>query len=135
MDKNVRYKKQILLIVALALVCGVGLIVYVTGLLDYIPRLRASAQSPDGELTVRVYQQRLAPGPVFARMGAVAKIYDRGGNLVYEDIIFHDDDWDDTVGDAYKRITFEGNEILIGPGFYDSRRAYIIRKADLRVPK
>lgn len=130
-----RYKKRLFLIVALTLAFGVGLIVYATGLLDYIPRLRASAQSPDGELTVQVYQQRLAPGPVFARMGAVAKVYDRGGTLVYEEVIFHDDDWDDTVGSAYKRITFEGDEILIGPGFYDSRRAFVIRKADLRKHK
>jgi len=89
---NPQSKKRQLIIIALTLICCVGLIVYMTGLLDYIPRLRASATSPDGELTVMVYRKRLMPRPVFPRMGAIAKVYDRSGNLVYENIIFHDDD-------------------------------------------
>ena len=112
------------------MVC-VGLFVYVTGLHDYIPRLRASAKSPDGMLTVAVYQKRLMPRPFFPRMGATAKIYDRNGNLIYERIIFNDDDWDDTVGNAFKEISFVDDEIRIGPGFYAPEQIYVIKKSEL----
>jgi len=102
---------------------------------DFIPRLRASAKSPDGALTVKVYQVRLMPRPFFPRMGAVAKVYDRNEEIVYENIIFHDSDWDDTLGSAFNKISFEGDEIHIGPGFYDSSQVYVIKKSDLRMQK
>jgi hypothetical protein len=132
---NLRSKKLWLLILAIFPVCCAGLFIYVTGLLDYIPRLRASAKSPDGELSVMVYQKRLMPRPFFPRMGAIAKVYDRKGNLVYEKIIFHDDDWDDTLGGAFKNISFDGDEIRIGPGFYDSSQVYVIRRSDLKMQR
>jgi len=126
-------KRRRLLILSIVLVVGVGLFHYVTGVFDYIPRLRASAQSPDGILTVKVYQKRLTPRPFFPRMGAVAKVYDKAGHLVYENIIFRDSDFDDTLAEAFKQITFAGGEIRIGPGFYEPSQVYVIRRADLPV--
>ena len=126
-----RMSKKWFIVLSVALICGVGLLVYVTGFLDYIPRLRASAKSPDGSLTVRIYQQRIIPRPFFARMGATAKIYNNQGNLIFEKEIYHDDDWDDTVGTAYNKIEFVGEEIRIGPGPYDPNKPYVIRKSDL----
>lgn len=114
-----------------ALVACAGLFVYLTGSLDYIPRLHASATSPDGTLRVMVYRKRLAMRPIFPRMGAVARIYDQDGRLVYDKTIYSDDDWDDTVGEAYKEISFTDDEIRIGPGAYDPGSAYIIRKSEL----
>jgi hypothetical protein len=132
---NLKAQKSRLLIVLLVLVSFVGLFHYVTGVFDYIPRLRASASSHDGELTVKVYQKRLMPRPFFPRMGAVAKVYDRHGEIVYENIFFRDSDWDDTLGGAFNKISFEGDEIHIGPGFYDSRYVYVIKKSDLKMGK
>ena len=110
----------------------IGVLIYITGLVDYIPRLRVSAKSPDGQLIVRVYQQRLSPRPFFPQMGAVAKIYDKNEHLLYEKIIYHDDDWDDTVGLAYKEVSFNGEEILIEPRAYEPSNAYVIRKSDFK---
>jgi len=124
-------KKTRFLIVASIFVGCVMLLHIVTGVFDYIPRLRAQAKSPDGSLTVKVYQKRLMPRPFFPRMGAVAKIFDANGNLIREDIFFRDSDFDDTLDDAFKQISFEGDEIVIGPGFYDRRLVYIIRRSDL----
>ena len=119
------------LIISLILVCVVGFFVYITGALDYIPRLRASAQSPDGALTVRVYQKRLALRPFFPRMGAIAKVFDQNEKLVYEKTIFSDDDWGNTLGDAYTQIVFVGEEIRISPKPYDRAVPFTIKKADL----
>jgi hypothetical protein len=127
--------KFLLIAVTFTFLSCAGLVVYVTGVIDYIPRLRASAVSPDGSITVKVYQKRLQSGPLFARMGAVAKVYDRGGHVVYENVIFHDDDWDNTVGQAFNEIAFVGDEIRIGPGFYARSQIYVIRTSDLKIQK
>jgi hypothetical protein len=63
-------------------------------------------------------------------MGALAKILDAKGNLIHEDTFFRDSDWDDTLDGAFTQIVFEGDEIFIGPGFYDRRLVYIIRRSD-----
>lgn len=110
---NWKIKNSTLLKISLISVCCLGLLIYVTGLIDYIPQLRVSAQSPDGELIVSVYQQRLFPRPFFPRMGAFARVTDRNGNLLYEEVIYHDDDWDDTVGSAFNKIAFEANKIWL----------------------
>jgi len=68
-------------------------------------------------------------------MGAVAKVYDRNGEIIYENIFFRDSDWDDTLGSAFNKISFEGDEIRIGPGFYDSSKVYVIKKSELRMHK
>lgn len=126
-------KKLLKIIFFLFVLAGfTGLIIYAMGLLDYIPQLRASAVSPDGALTVKVYERRLSPRPLFARMGASAKVYDNRGNLVYDNLIYHDDDWDDTVGQAFNQISFEGDEIHIGPGVYDRNKDWIIKRSDLK---
>jgi hypothetical protein len=129
---NLKFVKRRLLIPSIILAGCVGLFHYVTGVFDYIPRLRGSAKSPDGTLTVKVYQKRLMPRPFFPRMGALAEVYDGDGNLVYQNIIFRDSDWDDTLGEAFKQISFEGEEIRISPGFYDPSQAYVIRKSELK---
>ena len=127
-----KVQRRAILALILLVVIGAGILIYGTGALDYLPRLRASAKSPDGEFTVLVYQKRLEPRPFFPRMGAIAKIYDKQGRLVYENIVFRDSDWDDTVGDAFKEVSFEPNEIRIGPGFYDRSQVYVIKKSDLK---
>lgn len=132
---NWKIKNSTLLKVSLISICCLSLLIYITGLIDYIPQLRASAQSPDGKLIVSVYQQRLFPRPFSERMGAFARITDRNGNLLYEEVIYHDDDWDDTVGNAFNKITFEANEIHISPGAYDSSKIFIINKSDLALKK
>jgi hypothetical protein len=124
-------RKSRILIFALVIVVLVGAVHLITGVFDYIPRLRAQAISPDGTLTVKVYQKRLMPRPFFPRMGAVAKVYDRNGNLVYQNIFFRDSDFDDTLADAFKQISFQTDEIVIGPGFYDSRLVYIIQRSTM----
>src|SRR5262245_44439475 len=85
---DLKSKKSRFLILLLILVCCSWLFHYITGVFDYIPRLRASAKSPDGALTVKVYQKRLMPRPFFPRMGAVARVYDRHGKIIYENIFF-----------------------------------------------
>ncbi|MBI3650007.1 MAG: hypothetical protein HY231_03035 [Acidobacteria bacterium] len=119
--------KTRLVIFYFCLIGAVVSLVVVTGLLDYIPRLRASAISPNGDLTVMVFQKRLSPRPFFPRMGAIAKIYDRNGKLLYAKTIFYDSDFDDTLGDAFNTITFEKKEIHISPGFYDSDQPCVIQ--------
>jgi hypothetical protein len=109
----------------------ISLFVYITGALDLIPRLHASANSPDGDLSIQVYRKRLALGPLFPRMGAIAKIYDKNGRLVYEETIYRDDDWDDTVGHSYSQISFMGDEIHIGPNPYRKDSPYILKKSEL----
>jgi hypothetical protein len=109
-------------------------IIYGMGLHDYIPRLRASAVSPDAAFVVKVYEKRLMPRPLFPRMGATAEVYDSGGNLVYEKLIYNDDDWDDTVGTAFSQISFVGDEIHVGPGAYDPKQIHIIKMSDLKLP-
>jgi hypothetical protein len=103
----------------------------VTGVFDYVPRLRAQATSPDGALIVKVYQKRLMPRPFFPRMGAVAQVYNQSGNLVYQNTFFRDSDLDDTLANAFRQISFEGDEIVIGPGFYDARLVYVIQRSTL----
>jgi hypothetical protein len=110
---------------------GIAGLVFLTGALDFIPRLRATAESPDGKYTVSVYQKRLVPRPFFPRMGAIARVYDRDQDLVYERTIFSDDDWDDTLGGAYTSIAFVDNEIQIGPGYFDRNKPVAIRLSEL----
>lgn len=124
-------RKHWLLSTLIILFCLTGLFVYITGALDYIPRLHASAQSPDGKLSVFVYRKRLALGPLFPRMGTIAKVYDLNGKLLYEHTIYRDDDWDDTVGVSYSDILFVGDEIRIGPNPYRPDSPHIIKSADL----
>ncbi|MEQ1643317.1 MAG: hypothetical protein ABL959_07755 [Pyrinomonadaceae bacterium] len=132
---NWKVKKFTLLAASLLLACLLGLLIYLTGLIDYIPQLRASAQSPDGELSVSVYQKRMTPRPFFARMGAYVQIIDQKGALVYKKEIYHDDDFDDTVGVAFKDIVFEGDEIRIGPGVYIPNKYFIIKRSELGLKK
>lgn len=130
---NWKTRKYTFVFASLVLACFLGVLVYVTGLVDFIPQLRASAKSPDGELTVSVYQKRITPRPLFARMGAYVEVVDQKGALVFEKEIYHDDDFDDTVGGAFKEISFEGDEIRIGPGAYDQNKLFTIMRSELNL--
>lgn len=126
-------KKRVLIIgIFISAISFIGLIIYAMGLHDYIPRLRASTVSPDGAFVVKVYEKRLFPRPLFPRMGATAEVYDSRGNLVYENLIYNDDDWDDTVGNSFNQISFVGDEIHIGPGAYDPNQIHIIKMSNLK---
>ncbi len=129
MSFNRRNTIKITAILMAAIFCF--LLIKYMGLMDFIPQLRASAESPDGNFKVYVYQKRLFPRPIFPRMGATAKVYDKDGNLIFNEIIYHDDDWDDTVGEAYNKISFQGDEIHISPGVYAPKKSYVIKNSTL----
>jgi hypothetical protein len=116
----------ITLVVLLILYLG---ITYFFGPLDPIPRLHAAAQSPDGALRVGVYRKRVSISP-FSQIDVIAKIFDEQNNLIYEKKIFQESMWSE-LDYLFKNITFESDEIRIGPKF--SHDEYIvIRKADLK---
>ncbi len=127
-----RKLKLTILVFFVVIFCFTGFVVYYMGLHDFIPVLRTSAQSPNGEITVEVYQQRLFPRPFFPRMGAIAKVYNKQGNLVFDEVIYTDNDFDDTVGEAYKHISFVEDEIQISPGPYIRDRPFIIKISNLK---
>ena len=102
---------------------------YFFGPLDSLPRLHASAQRPDGALTVRVYRQRVSLAPS-SQIDVIAKVYDRRGNLVFEQKIFQEGMWSE-LDTLCRNIIFVGDGIRIGPGF-DPDWHYVIGKADLR---
>ncbi len=114
---------------------GIALIVYVTGALDYIPKVRATATSPDGELVVTIYERRIMPRPIFPRMGAYVRVEDREGKRLFQEWVYQDDDWDDTVGYSYNKINFDGDEIHIGPDPYNPRKKFVIRRSELPANK
>lgn len=130
MTQNLKLPILIFLIV---IGCFTALVVYYMGLHDFIPVLRTSAQSPNGEITVEVYQQRLFPRPFFPRMGAITKVYNKQRNLVFDEVIYSDNDFDDTVGEAYKHISFVGDEIQISPGPYIRERSFVIKISNLKI--
>lgn len=125
-------KRAAIAVISIVWLIFAGVMGYAMGLQDFIPRLRASAVSPDGAFTVKVYEKRLFPRPIFARIGASAQVYDSGGNLVYEKLIYGDDDFDDTVGNSFNQISFEGDEIRIGPGVYDPKNFHLITMSELK---
>ena len=102
---------------------------YLFGPLDSLPRLHASAQSPDGELTVRVYRKResLPPSP---KIVLIAKVYDGQGNLVFEKEIFQEGMWSE-LDSLFRNIIFDGAAIRIGPSF-DPAWHYVIERKDLK---
>jgi hypothetical protein len=119
-------------VIGLLIIIGlIGVFIYHFGPLDSIPRLRASAISPDRSLTVKVYKQRLALYPNL-RVGVLVKIYDEEGRKIYDKIIFEDGWWNEDIGEMYTRIMFNDSEILIGPKFSPDEY-YIIKKDDLKM--
>lgn len=113
---------------AVLLVLYLG-ITYLFGPLDSIPRLHASARSPDGALTVRVYRKRvsLPPSP---EIDMIARVYDRQGTLIYEQKIYQEALWSE-LDDLFRNITFEDDEIRIGPKF-SPEEYVVIREADFK---
>ena len=101
---------------------------YFFGPLDSLPRLHASAQRPDGALTVKVYRQRVSLAPS-SEIDLIAKVYDRRGHLVFEEKIFQEGMWSE-LDTLCRDIVFVGDSIRIGPGF-DPDWYYVIERADL----
>ena len=96
------------------LVLCVGGFTYLFGPVDPIPRLHASAVSPGGEVTVKVYRKRVSLRP--PEVAVFARVYDRRGELLLEKKVFADGSWYDAER-MFRRITFEGGEIRIGPKY------------------
>lgn len=118
---------KVLVVVAVAiLVYGV---VRTFGPFDSLPRLRASARSPDGKFTVKVFREMVQHYPSL-RVGLFVRVYDDKEHLIYERKIFEDGWWDEDFGEMYKNIVFEGEEIRIGPKF-DTTDYFVIRKSEL----
>ena len=101
---------------------------YFFGPLDSIPRLHASAQSPDGAFTVKVYRKRISLLPS-SEIDLVAKVYDRQGNLIFEKKIFQESMWNE-LDNLFRNIFFDGDKIRIGPSF-DPDWYYVIGRTDL----
>jgi hypothetical protein len=102
---------------------------YIFGPLDSLPRLHASAHSPDGALTVKVYRQRVSLPPT-SEIHLIAKVYDRQGNLVFEKKIFQEAMWSE-LDTLFRNVRFDGDTISIGPGF-DAAWSYVIEKKNLK---
>jgi uncharacterized lipoprotein YbaY len=115
----------------LFILCFAGF-TYFFGPLDSFPRLHASAQSPDGTFTVKVYRKRVSLPPS-SEIDLIAKVYDRQSNLVFEKKIFQEGMWSE-LNDLFRNIIFDGDKILIGPSF-DPDWYYIIERADLMTTK
>ena len=97
------------------------------GPLDYHPRLHASAVSPDGALTVKVFRQRNPSYSFFVGAELYAKVYDRDGKLLYERLIGADGAWDE-LNYSYREIDFDGNCIRIRQGW---GRSHMIHATEL----
>ncbi|MET0650072.1 MAG: hypothetical protein ABW208_25980 [Pyrinomonadaceae bacterium] len=110
-DKAVTNQRAPLVVL---LVLCVGGFTYLFGPVDPVPRLHASAESPDGEVTVKVYRKRVSLRP--PEVVVLARVYDRRGGLLLEKRVFSDGGWYDAEW-MFRRITFEGGEIRIGPKY------------------
>jgi hypothetical protein len=99
-----------------------------SGPLDYRPRLEASAKSPDGSLTVKVFRQRNPSYSIFAGAEMYVKVYGEDGSLMHERLIGKDGAWDE-LNHAYKKIDFEGDVIRISHWW---GRDHVISKADIK---
>jgi hypothetical protein len=111
---------------ALFLIICVGGFTYLFGPIDPIPRLHASAESPDREITVKVYRKRVPLWP--PAFAVIAKVYDKRSEVLLEKELYADGWWYDAEY-MYRRITFEGGDILIGPKFSFNEYA-VIREAE-----
>src|SRR5689334_7571679 len=100
-------------LVAFLILC-VGGFTYLFGPVDPIPRLHASAESPDGAITVKVYRKRISLRP--SKVAVLASVYDRRGELLFEKEVFADGSWYDAES-MFRRINFGGGEIRIGPQY------------------
>lgn len=116
-------------LLVLFVIAAVAVVTLVHGPLDPIPRLRASATSPDGSLTVKVYQNRIVLFPPRG-VRVVVKVFNKQGETVYEKNVFEDGWWHD-VGLMYNKIDFEADEIRVGP----KQRVedyFVIKRAELK---
>jgi hypothetical protein len=127
-DMTFRTTRPYLVAVAVLLMLYLG-ITYFYGPFDSIPRLHASAQSPDGAFTVKVYRKRVSHPPA-PRIDVIAKVFDQQSNLIYEKKIYDEGSWSE-LDNLFRNITFENDEIRIGPKFSPDEYV-VIRKLDLK---
>ena len=120
--------QQIALWVLLPSIVILSAFTYFCGPIDHIPRLHASAQSPDGVITVKVFRQTVS----FTRpeYDVIAKVFDQHGNLVYERKIYQESMWSE-LDNQYRNITFQGDEIRIGPKF-SADEYFVIKRSELK---
>ena len=111
---------------ALFLIICVGGFTHLFGPIDPIPRLHASAESPDREVTVKVYRKRVFHWP--PAFAVIARVYYKRGELLFEKELYADGWWYDAEY-MYRRVTFDGGEIRIGPKFSPNEYA-VIREAE-----
>jgi len=122
--------RTLLIISAVTVILGIGAFTCVIGPIDHVPRLYAFAKSPDGTLIVRVLKKRLSLWPN-VRMGILVRISNRQDEVLYERIIFEDSWWDYDIGEMYKQIVFDQDEIRIGPKFTPDDY-FVVKKSELR---
>jgi hypothetical protein len=92
------------------------------GPLDYLPRLESSAQSPDGELIVKIYRRRDPSNSRYVGAEMFAQVSDRNGRLWYQTVIGTEGAWDE-MNHAFEDIQFKGDSIHISSFF---GRSYVI---------
>lgn len=119
----------------LSFIIGIGLSLLISSLsnflfspfdggpLDYLSRLESSAQSPDGELFVKVYRRRDPSNSQYVGAEMFARVYDKNERLLYETVIGTEGAWDEMNG-AFKNIEFKADTIRIS-SFFD--KAYVIK--------
>ena len=112
-------------LVVLLVLC-VGGFTHLCGPVDSIPRLHASAESPDGAVTVKVYRKRSSLR--HPKVVVLARVYDRRGELLLQKELFEGGWWYDTEL-MFRHITFRGGEIRLGP-IYGPDQYEVIREAE-----
>ena len=115
-----------LVILTAAIISGLAILTYVDGPIDHIPRIRVSATSPDGALSVNVYKKRLS----ISRVGILVRISNQRKQLIYDRIIHVDGWWHWDFEGMYSKISFEGEEIRIGPR-YSPDEYFVITRQEL----
>lgn len=112
---------------AVSLILCVGGFTYLFGPVDPVPRLHASAESPDGAFTVKVYRQRVF-SLTHSEVEVIAEVYDRQGELLLEREIFSEGWWHE-MDLMFRKVSFVGDEIRIGPK-WGADEFVTIRKAE-----
>jgi len=130
MNMKIRTIHPYLAAAILFLILGVWGFFYFFGPLDSVPRMHASAISPDGSLKVEVYRKRVSLLPN-SQIDMIAKVKDGKGNLLYEKVVLQEGMWSETEN-LYLNIVFAGDEIQLRPGWGDDD-FYSIRRSDLKV--
>jgi len=99
---------------------------YDGGPLGYRPQLEASAVSPDGTFSVKVFRQRSPSHSWYLGAEMHVRVYDDRERVVYEKMIGIDGAWSE-LDDAFQDIKFEGDTICISQLW---GRASVIKRSE-----